>query len=324
MSLFRLVKKSGCSYYSRTNLELHQQLLLELLNEVVEICNQNGIDYWLDGGAVLGMVRHNGAIPWDDDIDLCVPAYDYFRLLHLLRNINREYRSLYYSSQNKLSWCEYYCRTDYVCEVPSRFLKPVKIDIFPIKFVPNSQLNDDERTVKEVSKFVLGLNKYTIIDIIFKKKKYLKTKEKIMANYYRKIKNLSSIEKGDWLIKGHGQFSPIRRVKKEVVYPLVKRRFCGIDLLTPYNLQEYLAKSYGADYMQLPARHKRKPYNINTLPNAYKNKSDLVKESVLLDDTSFLLKKKSFIGSFLKIYYLILQRSLFFFARLSILLKVNR
>lgn len=47
-----------------------QTKILSLLGEVDEICRQNGIEYYLEGGAILGAIRHGGFLPWDDDSDI--------------------------------------------------------------------------------------------------------------------------------------------------------------------------------------------------------------------------------------------------------------
>ena len=46
--------------------------ILSLLEEVDAICRQNDIEYYLEGGAVLGAIRHGGFLPWDDDSDLAM------------------------------------------------------------------------------------------------------------------------------------------------------------------------------------------------------------------------------------------------------------
>ena len=54
-----------------------QNLLVQLLREIDDICRKNDIRYYLWGGTCLGQLRHGGFIPWDDDIDIVMPRKDY-------------------------------------------------------------------------------------------------------------------------------------------------------------------------------------------------------------------------------------------------------
>ena len=54
--------------YSQQNLRACQLKQLAILEEIDKICKRHKIEYWLDGGTLLGAVRHGGFIPWDDDI----------------------------------------------------------------------------------------------------------------------------------------------------------------------------------------------------------------------------------------------------------------
>lgn len=57
-----------------------QEQLFKLLLEIDDICKRNGIEYFLDQGTILGVVRHGGFLPWDNDLDICMtePNYDKF------------------------------------------------------------------------------------------------------------------------------------------------------------------------------------------------------------------------------------------------------
>ena len=58
-----------------------QSASLEILKDVHEFCQDNGIRYTLYYGTLLGAIRHNGFIPWDDDVDIAMPRPDYERFI---------------------------------------------------------------------------------------------------------------------------------------------------------------------------------------------------------------------------------------------------
>ena len=60
-----------------------RSIQFEILKAVAEFCDANGVQYFLTGGTLLGAVRHQGFIPWDDDIDIAMPRPDYNRFLTL-------------------------------------------------------------------------------------------------------------------------------------------------------------------------------------------------------------------------------------------------
>lgn len=56
-----------------------RQKQMEVLDYVAAFCDENGIRYWIEGGTLLGAIRHKGYIPWDDDIDIAMLREDYTR-----------------------------------------------------------------------------------------------------------------------------------------------------------------------------------------------------------------------------------------------------
>ncbi|MBR3236700.1 LicD family protein [Candidatus Saccharibacteria bacterium] len=65
---------------SDSDLKKLQKTLLEMVCDFDKVCTKNQINYHLTGGSCLGAVRHNGFIPWDDDVDIDMPRKDYEKL----------------------------------------------------------------------------------------------------------------------------------------------------------------------------------------------------------------------------------------------------
>ncbi|ENP8456977.1 LicD family protein [Photobacterium damselae] len=242
-------------YYCHPNLELHQIKMMELLKFFIETCDKYELDYWLDGGSLLGLARHASLIPWDDDIDICIPISSYYKLLDILDEIGKKNSmySLYYRSNGLVSWGEYLCLSNWYCEYKSGYIKPIRIDLIPVKEVAFVEHDIDKKLVEDVYEYVVA------------KIKPFKMEDKIKAldNYNEYMKGCIINEDDCLLIKGHGQYSPIKEIEKKYVYPLIKKEFMGMNVKIPHNMDYYLKKSYGIKYMTLPKVKSRRPMSIN-------------------------------------------------------------
>ena len=75
-----------------------KNLELSILEYIDDLCQKNGIRYFLSYGTLLGAVRHRGFIPWDDDIDICMLRPDYEKFLKVATQSNTHYKLLHLST----------------------------------------------------------------------------------------------------------------------------------------------------------------------------------------------------------------------------------
>lgn len=77
-------KESNLKYGLET---IHQELL-EIMNFIHEFCISRNINYSLTGGSLLGAIRHNGFIPWDDDFDIMFDRNNYEKFIASMKDAN--------------------------------------------------------------------------------------------------------------------------------------------------------------------------------------------------------------------------------------------
>lgn len=294
--------ENDIAFYSHSGLGLHQNKLLELLKIVSDLCFSNNIKFWLDGGSLLGHVRHKSMIPWDDDIDLCFPITDYKKLILLLEQYAKENEkfTLLYKDRGLISWSEYFGFTDHVCEYKWGGIKPIRIDLIPIKEISFEAIKDDEIEVEKISRFFRGDKNFNSIYANYLPA--LKAKKETILEYNCYMENNSNLADDCFLVKGHGQYSPIKKVKKSIVYPLKEDVFCGVRVLVPYDNKSYLIQSYGDKYMSLPPLEKRKPiaYSAYQLIGADKK----INKVIHFDYRRFYYKNRS-LSNFKFIFFLV-------------------
>lgn len=74
----------GYDHNKPISIDESKELQIELLKTIHEICEKYGLTYYMMFGSLIGAVRHHGFIPWDDDIDICMPRKDYAKFFELL------------------------------------------------------------------------------------------------------------------------------------------------------------------------------------------------------------------------------------------------
>ncbi len=146
-SLFRkmVIENNDIYTLSQNDVEAVQQVLLDMMDDIHKVCVDNDLTYVMSGGCALGAVRHGGFIPWDDDIDVCMPRKDYdrFRECFLAAHTDTYYiQEIRACEKYDLNFMKVRLKNSVFCE----FLDPepekagIFIDIFPIENVRDNLL----------------------------------------------------------------------------------------------------------------------------------------------------------------------------------------
>lgn len=86
-----LREETRCGYTISAEMKKVWAVQLDLLQELLRVCQEHGLKIYADGGTLLGAVRHQGYIPWDDDIDMIMLREDYDRLMALANEFKHPY-----------------------------------------------------------------------------------------------------------------------------------------------------------------------------------------------------------------------------------------
>ena len=73
-------EEERCGFLVTQEMKRIWAIELDLLNELSRVCSKHGIEFYAEGGTLLGCIRHKGFIPWDDDIDVAVTRANYDKL----------------------------------------------------------------------------------------------------------------------------------------------------------------------------------------------------------------------------------------------------
>ena len=124
---------------------LIQKRLLVMLDDIISVCNENGIRYAMSGGSALGTVRHQGFIPWDDDIDLNMERAEFERFLPLFeQKFSDRYKVLVPGRDEEQDYLFVHVvdRTVYARELMQKKYPDLglALDIFLIENVPDNRL----------------------------------------------------------------------------------------------------------------------------------------------------------------------------------------
>ena len=260
------------SAYVADHLRACQLKQLSILEEVDRICKKHGIGYWLDGGSLLGAVRHGGFIPWDDDIDIGMTKSDLERfekiapaelpetLFLQTRRSDPAHKSSVVKIRDRNSL--YIEDADFF---KSDYEKGLFIDIFPFVSCPSMPKSLVKRLGHGVSIAHLILHRahyYSLrsfAEFFYFGGKYLLYRGLwgILKPFFPKRTYISNIVIQNWYGTRH---------RKDSVFPLSEIMSEGRNFNAPADPDAYLRDLY-RDYMTIPPEGKRKIHAVYLHPD---------------------------------------------------------
>lgn len=270
-----------------------QVLMKTILRDVDIICRENNINYWIESGTLLGMVRHNGFIPWDDDIDIGMMREDYEKFLkiadkYLPEDLFLQNANLDQSVGN--SWSK--VRHKYsklIEEEDANYHEGLFIDIFPYDYY-NCTIKDKNYRIKKMSEYnykmifksKLPYEKLTLANSFENIKRVIsrlytnliirKNFNELSVDRQIKAKNAEKLSDGKFVGYGSeiGEFDFDRYMEKDIIFPIKEGKFEDIKVKIPSDSHRYLSTIYGERYMDIPKVEDR--YNHNKGIYIYKTR----------------------------------------------------
>lgn len=255
-----------------------QSIEVDMLKEFVRICNELQLQYYVLGGTLLGAVRHNGFIPWDDDIDVGMPRKDYEVFLEKASDMLADGLFL----QNNHTDKEYYKNITKIRNVNTTFIESecrqqnirhgVFVDIFPL----------DNYPIPYFSRVWLGfkrkilewrIGKAFVWEVPNPVKRMLK---KVMytclswiwyetsAAVEEREKLFSSFPSTGLIANFCGAWGEKEIVPAEWYGEGCELDFEGIKVRAPKEYHKWLTQVYG-DYMELPPKEKQVTHHDTTI-----------------------------------------------------------
>ncbi|MGM0302692.1 lipopolysaccharide cholinephosphotransferase [Enterococcus sp. AZ048] len=264
--------------------EIHKKEL-DIALEFRKICEKYDLKYFMLGGSMLGAIRHNGFIPWDDDIDFGMPRDDYDKFIDLVTNeLSKKYNFVSFENTKdyKLFFSKIEDRSYTMIDksnIKDKIVFPW-IDIFPIDGVPEKLVNFWKiRYLYRRAKF--QMSQFDNISINRKKRplheRALINFAKIVNNFdilsedkeYLKLQNFlksTPYDSSKYVINGMGAYKLREMALRDWFDELEDIQFEGTKLkgLIKENAELYLTQLYG-NYMVLPVledrfQHKTEKY----------------------------------------------------------------
>lgn len=248
-----------------------QERILQILVGIDKVCREHGLTYYLAYGTMLGAYRHKGFIPWDDDLDVCMPRPDYEKFIaqahewlpeHLefiCPELDKNYPIAFGKVQDN--------RTTLIERIYLKYLGGIYCDVFPLDGVPQNPLR---RRLHIMQYFVCshllyqlfrdpykhghGPNSWfsLVLHWLFSRNAIQRRIRRLLMKYpYGESKDICLFDDSTRCVMPRTVFGKPQEVD-----------FGGHNLWGVEKPEEYLTKIYGPTYMQLPPENQRRQHGF--------------------------------------------------------------
>lgn len=250
-----------------------QQYLLQLLKEIDEICKKHNLRYVMAGGSLIGVVRNEGFIPWDDDVDIYMPRDDWDKFVALAETELPPERAVQCVDvdRNYTNTFPRYASTDTCAIHRHQIIGKDKageiVDVLTLDPIPADDKEYEEyRThlmiYSELVNIVVVFGnrweiparlyfKYLMSYLFLGRDRTLKKLEKIMFSYKEEDCDRYAMRWGG---------CPFLFDKDEM-FPVKYRKFEGLDVMVPNRISDYLIWHYGDEWSYIPPHGERESHD---------------------------------------------------------------
>lgn len=267
---------------NETELSVFKKLLIDTFASFKSFCENHNLTFYGCDGTAIGVVRHKGFIPWDDDIDVYMKREDYDKFISLKSELkNSDYEIL--DTSDKGYYCpfaKYVSKKSSIWEMEKEpIMFGAYIDVFPLELMKGTLDN----VLKRKKNYKKWADRYLLATIVrpwsdvslaickWKLQSALWYMAEILVfphfkNYILRKMEIERTSNQDtdesYLVEITGSFGEKQIFKKEWFDTIVMMTFENIEMPMPVGYDQMLRKQYG-DYMKLPPVEQQKTHHFH-------------------------------------------------------------